>query len=295
MKVFFHADDAGAGRQATKKIVDCWEKGYVDGYSIIADENCYDIITDSLQKLPEKYARLSVHLNITDGYCLNQQSAGTLIASPNGRLKLTFIDALLLTFKNSKTKRQFEEQVFMEWDSQINSIKKNIGKREIDTLDSHNHVHMIPALFDVILRLSVKHQIKNIRFAKEIFSLNDFTDGFNFFFWKNTLKWIVINYLCWRIKNKKYKFSPKAQFITGILYSGHMSAINIKGALSKAERKGASSVEVVYHPGRALPDEMENWALSTNARSFFTSEWRDREYETAKKIKHECGHYFENY
>ena len=295
MKVFFHADDAGAGRQATKRIADCWEKGFIDGYSIIANEDCYDIISESLNKFPDKKANLSIHLNVTDGFCLNQKSADTLIALHDGRLKLTFISAFLLTVKSKKTRKLFTEQVFLEWDAQINSIKKNIEGREIYALDSHNYVHMLPCLFENIVKLSEKHGVKKIRFAREALIVKNILDIFQPFFWNNMLKWWVMNILYWRIKNKKYQFTPKSQFITGILYSGHMSGISIKKALSRAKRTGVSSIEIVYHPGRALPDEMENWALSASARDFFISEWRDREYETAKITKDECGNYFENY
>lgn len=294
MKVFFHADDAGAGRQATKRIVDCWEKGYIDGYSIIANEECYDIITESLNKFPDKKINLSVHLNLTDGNCKNNKSVDTSIALPGGRLKLTFLKAFLLTFKGSKIQKKFTEEVFQEWDQQIYSIKKMLGERKIDALDSHNYLHMLPCLFETIIKLSGKHGVKKIRFARETFVAKNVMDIFKPFFWKNLLKWFVINYLYSHIKNKNYSFVPKAELITGILYSGHMSSDNVKKALARAKRISVSSIEVIYHPGRASPDEMDKWAFSNQAKEFFICEWRDREYETAKIIKNECGNYFEN-
>ncbi|MGE5109065.1 MAG: ChbG/HpnK family deacetylase [Sphingobacteriales bacterium] len=293
-RIYLHADDAGVSRNATRRIAECWENGFIDGYSIIANEECYDIISDSLNKFPGKRANLSVHLNLTDGNCLNQKSLNSLIASPNGRFKLTFLKAFLMIFKGNKTRKKFTEEVFNEWDQQIYSIKKVLGKREIDALDSHNHVHMLPCLFEIIIKLSEKHGVKKTRFAREILVANNVMDIFKPFFWKNTLKWFVINSLYLHIRNKNYAINPKAAYITGILYSGRMSPNNVKKAIAKINRIGGASVEVVYHPGRALPDEMTDWALSNRAKDFFTREWRDREYETAKIIKNECGSYFEN-
>ncbi|MBI2731358.1 MAG: ChbG/HpnK family deacetylase [Sphingobacteriales bacterium] len=292
MDFFFHADDAGAGRQATKRIVECWQKGYIEGFSIIANPDCYDIIQQGLSAHPGKKAKLSAHLNLTDGICINAASANTVLALKNKKFRLTFYKALLLMLKKKQFIKELEELVFNEWDAQIKSINQMLGERKIDVLDSHNYVHMLPPFFKAMTRLSEKYKIRKIRFAKELFVVGNWLDVIKPFFWINLVKCFLLNWLYKLNKPLLLYPKPNADLITGVLYSGNMTAKTIKNAIALAKKRKANSLEIVYHPGRAIPEEMVKWALTKSATKFFISQSRDDEYETAKIIKNECSEYF---
>jgi len=57
------------------------------------------------------------------------------------------------------------EEVEREWDAQIGKVK-SAGIHPTH-LDGHKHVHMLPGLFEVALRLARKHGVGGIRIAHE--------------------------------------------------------------------------------------------------------------------------------
>jgi len=61
------------------------------------------------------------------------------------------------------------EEVEREWDAQIRKIRES-GITPTH-LDGHKHVHMLPGLFELALRLAKKHGIRAIRVAHEESSL----------------------------------------------------------------------------------------------------------------------------
>ena len=61
---------------------------------------------------------------------------------------------------------------------QIKIYKKKLNQKEI-FLDSHQHVQMIPWIFNIIYHLRIKKKITNIRIPNEKFFIN-YTDLLNF-------------------------------------------------------------------------------------------------------------------
>ncbi len=57
------------------------------------------------------------------------------------------------------------EEVEREWDAQVQKVR-DAGIRP-SHLDGHKHVHMLPGLFEVALRVAKKHKIQAIRVAHE--------------------------------------------------------------------------------------------------------------------------------
>ena len=108
---------------------------------------------------------IGVHLNLSDGpptapagqvpSLLN--AAGELDGGPESLLLRIASRSLLL------------DEVEREWDAQIRRIREaGISPTH---LDGHKHVHMLPGLFELALRLAKKHGIRAIRVAHEESSL----------------------------------------------------------------------------------------------------------------------------
>ncbi len=57
------------------------------------------------------------------------------------------------------------DEVEREWDAQVQKVR-DTGIQP-SHLDGHKHVHMLPGLFEVALRVAKKHQIRAIRVANE--------------------------------------------------------------------------------------------------------------------------------
>ena len=63
----FHADDYGLFLEQSKRILECYEHGVLNGTSIISNG---PELNECLRVLPEKGMQLSVHLNLMQGQCL---------------------------------------------------------------------------------------------------------------------------------------------------------------------------------------------------------------------------------
>lgn len=57
--------------------------------------------------------------------------------------------------------KDLEEAVFSEWDAQICRIKE--AGIHISHIDSHHHYHTLPQLYEVVKKISDKHQIGKVR------------------------------------------------------------------------------------------------------------------------------------
>ena len=73
----FHADDYGLFPAQARRILQCYEKGALNGVSIMPNSPCLE---QCLEMLPETGIALTVHLNLMEG-----RSAAPAFASPSPR------------------------------------------------------------------------------------------------------------------------------------------------------------------------------------------------------------------
>lgn len=285
MKIYCHADDAGISRNATSQIMYAWEQGYLNGFSIIANKQCYDLLEQAFERNKDKEVNVSVHLNLTDGKCHNPGSVNTILADADGNFKLTFARAFFAVFARKKSK--LSDLVYAEWDEQIKSIKTILKDKDVFALDSHNHIHLLPFYFKEFLKLSEKHKIERLRIADELFHFSSVSDFFKIYFWKNVVKLFIVKMLLFEIRRRKYVFNKKSDVLTGVLFSGHMQKGNVFSYLTKVKKRGFDSVEIIFHPGRVLETEFADLKITTSASLFFKDKWRDRELETVKSVAEE--------
>jgi predicted glycoside hydrolase/deacetylase ChbG (UPF0249 family) len=104
---------------------------------------------------------VGVHLNLSDGPATAPASEVGSLLNSAGHLE-GGPESLLLRIASRKLS---PEEVEREWDAQITKIKR--AAISPTHLDGHKHVHMLPGLFEVALRLARKHGIGAIRIAHE--------------------------------------------------------------------------------------------------------------------------------
>ena len=154
-----NADDLGWTEGINRGIVDAHRRGLVTSTSLLANGRAFESGLAANHNHPE--LGVGVHLNLSDGPptapagnvpgLLNK--AGNLEGGPESLL-------LRIAARNLPL-----NEVELEWDAQIAKIK---GAGLAPThLDGHKHVHMLPGLFQVALRLARKHGIPAIRISHE--------------------------------------------------------------------------------------------------------------------------------
>mgnify|MGYP001593606378 CR=1 FL=1 len=289
-KVIYHSDDMGATGDITSRLIEAWERGLLDGFSIFADSSYLGNIKKSLLAAPGRDARIAVHLNLWEGKPLLQISKVSRLVDEDGYFNVGFLGIL----KNYLTSPEEEKKALLnevdeEWDAQIAKVIETVKPRTVTALDGHIHIHMIPFLFKIATRLAKKYDIPEIRIVAEPYHFSGkFSDYFSLLFLKNTIKHLVLS-ACVpfdiRIAREAKIGHPEAML--GILYSGIMSRANITSGILAAKRKHVESIEVLMHIGRASEKELDRWKGDKKRASFVLSSRRDDEYKELSILRKE--------
>lgn len=154
-----NADDLGWTEGVNRGIVETHRKGLVTSTTLLANGRAFDSGIDAARQNPE--LGIGVHLNLSDGppAAPADQVPGLLNAA--GELDIG-PERLMLRIASRSLPL---DEVEREWDAQIGKIREaGISPTH---LDGHKHVHMLPGLFELALRLAKKHGIRAIRVAHE--------------------------------------------------------------------------------------------------------------------------------
>jgi predicted glycoside hydrolase/deacetylase ChbG (UPF0249 family) len=108
---------------------------------------------------------VGVHLNLSDGEPIAPRELVATLLNDEGEFAGGPEALLLRIAKRDVTVREAEQ----EWEAQIERVKE--AGIQPTHLDGHKHVHMLPGLFEVALRLAKRYGIGAIRVAHEASSL----------------------------------------------------------------------------------------------------------------------------
>lgn len=292
MKIIFHCDDIGATSSMTKRILETWKAGFLDGFSILANGGATSELRLGLLSDPDREARISVHLNLSEGKSLTQPCDIPLLVDSHGNLKRGFAGLLFLWITSSKTKRKdLLLQVEKEWRTQIIEARRICTPRKITSIDSHMHIHVIPFLFPIAARLAGEEGIPEIRISYEVFYFSSkLVESLSLSFLVNVIKHLVLRG-CSRFARRFAKEDglrgPEA--LIGVLYTGRMTRTTAKSGIAAAMRKGLQVIEVLFHIGRASGGESSRWKHHQSRGTFSLSERRDKEYFELMILRREMG------
>src|SRR5262249_51459581 len=108
---------------------------------------------------------VGVHLNLSDGRPVAQEEGVPSLVTKSGEF-WGGPEQLLLKLARRKLAAA---EVEAEWDAQIR--KGKAAGIEPSHLDGHKHVHMLPGLFPIVLKLAKKHGIGSVRISLEASNL----------------------------------------------------------------------------------------------------------------------------
>lgn len=282
MRLLFHSDDAGATANVTKKIMTAWEKGYLEGFSVIANGDAVQDIKHVLDSKPDRAARISAHLNLLEGSPLLPANEVPLLVSEQGQFNCSFIGLWIRWLLSGAEKRaEIVEQVRKEWAAQVQMICELCKPRQVAAVDSHMHLHMLPFLFPVAAGIAGEVGIPEIRLAHEPWFISGrAADSLRLGFAANIVKHLLLKSItpsARRTIAKTGLASPDA-FI-GLLYTSFMTKGAAHAGIEAAKRAGAKSVEVLFHIGRAAEEESSRWQAVPGIGRFYLDKGRDREAE----------------
>ena len=270
--IYFCADDYGLNDISSVHIQECIDKGALNKVSVFP--NFQKVNIDKI-----KNTRISLHLNLAEGKCMSEGL--DLIADQNGNFKHTFGGLFRL---NLLQRKKLEAEAYKEIKAQVMYYKAILPVDTPFCIDSHQHIHMIPAIFKALLKALNEENIKVEYMRIPAEPIMPFIKTPSLYFTYSLVniikQWLLK--LLWMI-NKKRANVPTALFL-GVLFSGKMNEKRVSKILPEyiklAEKQGMD-IEVLFHPGYIEKDfNGENIAF----KKFYLSENRKTEFNSLIKL-----------
>jgi hopanoid biosynthesis associated protein HpnK len=158
-----NADDLGWTEGVNRGIAEAHRNGIVTSASLLANGAAFASGVELASSTPA--LGVGVHLNLSDGEPVAPRELVANLVNDAGEFEGGPEALLLRIAKRGLALREVEQ----EWDAQIEKVR-DAGIRPTH-LDGHKHVHMLPGLFEIALRLAKRHEIGAVRVAHEESSL----------------------------------------------------------------------------------------------------------------------------
>jgi predicted glycoside hydrolase/deacetylase ChbG (UPF0249 family) len=158
-----NADDLGWSEGVNRGIAEAHGHGIVTSASLLANGQAFVLAVELARTTPG--LGVGVHLNLSDGPPAAEPETVTTLVNDAGNFAGGPESLLLRMARRGLDVGEVER----EWEAQIAKVRE-AGIRPTH-LDGHKHVHMLPGLFEIALRLAKRHGIAAVRVAHEESSL----------------------------------------------------------------------------------------------------------------------------
>ncbi len=148
-----NADDFGYYACVSRGIVACARKNAITATAVMANGPRFTELAKLLPNAPD--IDLGVHLNITYGLPISKECK-RLLASSGGYFKTKIATAVMLMKSNLPV-----AAVRAEWRAQID--RSLAAGLKICFLNSHEHIHLLPAIAGLMPELSKEYGVRHIR------------------------------------------------------------------------------------------------------------------------------------
>ena len=234
-RLIINADDFGLCESVNKGIVETHTKGVLTSTTIMANMPAAEQAVELAKNLPA--LGLGVHLNLTAGKPLCQETAVKLILDSQGYFALSPGKLALASLITRKVRTAIETELALQiqW-----LIDKGIKPTH---LDSHKHIHCFPSIFPIVCRLAKRFSIPAIRYAGEPTYVSQLP-------WPLTDRESRKRASLVRTMSKINRWQNPAFFKTDALLGvNHVGKINTVFMRAVSMYNTASTAEVMTHPG----------------------------------------------
>jgi predicted glycoside hydrolase/deacetylase ChbG (UPF0249 family) len=278
-----HADDCGLSAGITDGIVSCYDHGWLRRTSVVVNGAAWEHAVGALRRRPA--LAVALHLNLFEGSSLSLPADVDLLVDARGRLHRGFVSLWTAGVAGSRAAR-LRVQLRLEMRQQIERFVAAFGDRGPISVDSHVHYHLIPPVFDELLALCAEYPIGAIRLPREPLYW-PLTRGAPQPPLVNVAKNLLLQILCGRAwPAVRARSLGTTDAFVGVLGTGAMTLAHVRAALNHLRRRGVSgSVEILFHPGRATPEEASLWSDRPELQDVYLSADRDREADVLRSAE----------
>ena len=217
-KFILNADNFGKNSDYNRGVLNGYNNGFVTSASI----------------------SVGVHLDITQGKPLTDAN---LLIDNTGEFSSTFL-SLIKAVNNDALLREIEA----EFRAQIEKVQTVC---KITHIDSVEHIHVIPKLFNLVCKLADEYSIPYIRtYKEELYFVRGLKYLINPHFYINLLKFIVISHYdsLDKVILKSYPNLRTNNNIIGITYSKIFDKLTLEEGLKTLDDEDDILVECFIHP-----------------------------------------------
>lgn len=305
-KIDFHADDYALTVNTSKDMLSCMKKGYLDSISIVPNMSCFDecmeIFYASIPSLPF-LPKMSVHLDFVEGRSLaGFGQAPMLTVDESGLMGLSWGSVFSFSYLPWK-RHAAKEQLKKEIKAQIEAVHKAVthamelaeeygiscaqrGMR----IDSHQHAHMIPVVWEALTEVIAeeRYEVEYIRNSKEMMAV--FLSETSL--WKtyrpiNFVKNRLLSVYSHQVDRYAKAHHMEGMYLWGLIMSGHMDydrIVRLYPKIAKKAEHDGRTLEILFHPGLTLPEEVSNEIGEEAARVFYLRNDRHVEMEAVSRL-----------
>lgn len=296
-----HADDYALTPNTSGDMLECMRAGRLDSISIVPNMSCFETCMErfygEIPKLPF-LPLLSVHLDFVEGRSLAGKEAAPDLVKPGTNLMGLgwggLFAASYLPHKRKKIKAQLKREIKAQIAKAQPAIEKCMGiaaeagvpcEQKGLRIDSHQHAHMIPVVWEAILEVVREegYALEYIRNSKEVLSVF-LTDLSLYKTYRpvNFVKNRLLSFYSHKADRYCRANGMKQMYLWGLVMSGRMDRERIGKLYGKMKRKAerdGRTLEILFHPGITLPEEVTPEIAKEAAEDFYLRE--DRHVEKA--------------
>lgn len=297
-KIDIHADDYALSAHASEDILSCLKMGKLDSISVLTNMECLEEYAKRFHQEKREWPQkplLSVHLNFVEGHCLASSGELSDLIDNSGYFRNSWGNLFFWNYCPWKY-RKIKAELIAEIKAQTECFRKYFGEdygKDIPLrFDGHQHTQMIPIVYRALGEVieEQKYLVDYIRITKEpVWPFVKVSSLWKSYRPVNMVKNLLLNIYSLHMEKwvKMKGFSENQMFLWGVLFSGDMDKERV-GRLwhpmkAYAEKKGRT-LEVLFHPGSTLPEEMRNEFCNEGNKKFYLSKGRSEEYKTLMEL-----------
>lgn len=286
-----HADDCGLSEGITNSILKCHDTGWLQRTSIVVTGAAWQYAVSTLRERP--HLGVVAHLNLFEGVPLSPAAEVDLLVDRRGRFNRGFLQLWRRTLA-SRSATRLRSQVRLELRRQLERFGDAFGRAGSVSVDSHLHYHVIPGVFNELLPLCGEFSVHSVRLPRERLYWPS-TTGAPRPRVVNVAKNLTLQMLSRRAARlvEEHALQTTDAFV-GVLATGEMTLAHVRAALDCLRRRQTpATVEILFHPGRARPEETYLWSDRPHLAEVYRSPARDREAQVLCSA--ELGHLLQEY
>lgn len=257
MNMIYHADDFGITLEQSRRILQCSDNcggaGVLNSISILATSPHFEECAALLEPLPA-HLLVSLHINIVEGPCCSNPADIPLLADSSGCFHSSFAQMLALSYGSQA--RELRRQLDIEIGAQLDAFLTRFPHmKNALRVDSHQHFHLIPAVFDALLD-AIRSRGCTLSFMRiPAEPLLPFLRTPSIWLRIPPINWLkhwLLNRLWKRNQAKLPEFNQVSAVFCGIFFSGHMTIANVEAVLPRLQdyaNKKHMPLELLFHPG----------------------------------------------